>query len=44
MAALTINLPLNDFKVTEVQDLDYKLLIYGETTETSGLSDSCRGS
>jgi transposase len=41
MAALTINLPLNDFIITETKETDNKLIIFGETTETSVNCHAC---
>lgn len=41
MSAFTINFPLDDFSITEVEETEDKILIYGETTETFVTCHTC---
>jgi len=41
MPAITINISLDHFKITEMKETDFKIVMYGETTETSVSCHAC---
>lgn len=41
MAALTVNLPLEDFEITKSEETESGIVIYGRTTEKEVACYSC---